>query len=177
MKNKLRFFLLALLFLACWFSFAFASCKNDCQASSDALRLIMKWEGFAPVPYKDIAGHLTYAYGHKIEPGIDYKFPVTPDEAEEILRRDVVVYANGVNRLAKVRLMQNQFDALTSFTYNLGISSLRRSTLIKRVNAGRHDEVPKRFLDWNKARINGILQPVRGLTLRRLDEADMYAGH
>ena len=77
-----------------------------------------------------------------------------------------------VNTAVKVPLQQNQFDALVSWTYNLGGGNLNASTMLKVLNAGEYDEVPNQMLRWNKA--GGKV--LEGLTRRREAEGNMFCG-
>lgn len=129
-----------------------------------------------PFPYKDIAGIETVGYGYVIRPGDKFTYPLLPLDAAALLKKTMNKFERDINGVVAVKLYQNQFDAVASLTYNIGSDALRGSTLIKRVNAERHSEVPDCFLMWNKARIDGVLQPVYGLTVRRKEEANLYAG-
>jgi lysozyme len=71
-------------------------------------------------------------------------------------------------------ITQNQFDALVSFAYNVGLEAFRKSTLLKKVNANPNDKlISNQFLRWNKSR-GRVLQ---GLTNRRIEEARIYFAH
>lgn len=129
-----------------------------------------------PFPYNDIAGIKTVGYGHVILPGDKFDYPLLPAEAYSLLKKTMAKFQREINSLVRISTSQNQFDALASITYNIGPAALKSSTLLKRVNARRHTDVPSCFLMWNKARVGGVLQPVKGLTLRRQQEADLYAG-
>jgi lysozyme len=88
-----------------------------------------------------------------------------------LFREDVRVYEAAASRHITASLERHQFDALVSFTFNLGESNFRRSTLLKRVNASDFDDVPAQLLRWNKA--GG--REVRGLTRRREAEGAVFA--
>lgn len=149
---------------------------DPCRIGDDAVAMIQHFEGYSPFVYEDVAGKKTIGFGHLILKGEIFPEPLLPGEADELLRKDMGRTVDGVNHLVAVSLKQNQFDSLVSFTFNLGTGALGTSTLLKRVNAQRHAEVPPQFLRWDKARLNGKLQPVRGLTIRRETEAKLY-GH
>jgi lysozyme len=144
---------------------------DPCQPSDAGVTLIQHFEGYEPFIYDDVAGKKTLGFGHLILKGERFPEPLLPDEADTLLRKDLRRTVDGVNRAVAIRLRQNQFDSLTSFTFNVGTGALQSSTLLRRVNAGRHAEVPPQFLRWDKA---GGKQ-VRGLTIRREAEAGLYA--
>lgn len=129
-----------------------------------------------PFPYKDIAGIETVGYGYVLRPGDKFDYPLLPLDADALLKKTMGRFERDINRFVTIRLYQNQFDAVASLTYNIGSEALRGSTVLKRINAAQHAQVPDGFLMWNKARIGGVLQPVYGLTLRRKEEAKLYAG-
>lgn len=147
---------------------------RPCQCSRAGIELIQHFEGYSPFVYEDVAGKKTVGFGHLIVDGEQFDEPLLPEEASELLRKDVAVAERGVNRATRITLRQSQFDALTDFAFNLGTGALQSSTLLRRVNAETHDEVPAQFLRWNKARVNGVMQPVRGLTRRREAEVEFY---
>lgn len=137
--------------------------------------LIKEFEGLSLSAYKCPAGVWTIGYGHTTAAGVPVVTPtmtVTRQEAEEILVRDLGQYEQGVKKLVKVGLSQNQFDALVSFAYNAGIGALAKSTLLKRVNEGRFDDVPAEFMKWTR----GGGKQLRGLVRRRRAEAKMWRG-
>jgi hypothetical protein len=74
-----------------------------------------------------------------------------------------------------VPLSQHQYDALVSFVFNLGAGNFRSSTLLKKLNKGLYEEIPAQILRWNKARVDGKLTELRGLTRRRTAEAALWA--
>jgi GH24 family phage-related lysozyme (muramidase) len=123
--------------------------------------------------YKDPIGVLTIGYGHTSaagEPLVKEGMTITQDEAEAILKRDLVKYEIPVGNLVKVNLNQNQFDVLVDFAYNAGVGNLKTSTLLKKVNAGDFDAVPDELMKWTKG--GGKVLP--GLVRRRRAEADWW---
>ena len=115
----------------------------------------------------------TIGYGHLITEANKEQFldGVDEDEALELLRQDVTVAERAVLRLISVPLTQGQFDALVSFTFNLGSGALQRSTLRRKVNREELDDVPAEFLRWVWA--GG--KKLRGLVKRRQAETKHYA--
>jgi lysozyme len=102
---------------------------------------------------------------------------ITKEQAEELLRKDVETFEKELNAVVKVPLTQNQFDALISFVYNIGISKFKNSKVLKLINDKRFDEAAEELLKWNKA-INQFKQyvVVPGLVRRRKDEYLLFKG-
>lgn len=146
-------------------------CLKDCRVSEIGQMMERSLEGYAAFPYKDAAGKDTIGYGHLVQAGEHFILPVLPPEAEKLYQKDSARIAAQVNKSVGVRLWQKQFDALHSFTYNLGAANLQRSTLLKRVNTEQHYEVPPQFLRW----IYAGGQKIKGLEFRRESEAELYA--
>ncbi len=142
------------------------------QVTEDGLRLIRRFEGFSALPYLCPAGYLTVGYGHLVRNPQAFKQPITEDEATEMLVVDIETTARAVLRLISVSLTDGQFDALVSFTFNLGAGALQRSTLRRKVNREDHDDVPTEFAKWIWA--GGKKQ--KGLIRRREAEAVLYIG-
>lgn len=139
------------------------------RISNNGLTLIKRFEGFSATVYKDAAGKPTIGYGHLIRPGERFT-RLTRAQATELLRRDVTIAEKAVRRHVRVRLTQNQFDALVSFTFNLGEGQFRRSTLLKRVKAKNHARVPMELTKW----VHAGGRPLLGLARRRVAEARLY---
>jgi len=99
---------------------------------------------------------------------------VTPEEAEALLIEDLKTSEEAVERLVKVDLTQNQFDALVSFVFNLGQGNFSKSTLLRKLNRGEYEGAAEEFVRWNKARVEGELKPLAGLTRRRTAEAALF---
>lgn len=151
-------------------------CHKNCPLSDTGSTFISRYEGYSPYIYKDSAGLDTIGIGHLIRPGEKFEEPMTLEEAHDLLKKDAQQAVKGVNRSVQVPLRQHQADALISFTFNVGEGSLRSSSLLRVVNKEFHEEAPGKFLLWNKARVNGKLVPIRGLTIRRAGEGNLYKG-
>jgi lysozyme len=144
------------------------------KPSQNCINLIKRFEGCKLKAYKCPASIYTIGYGTIRYP--DGK-PVKEGEeislyrAESLLTYDVNKFASQI----KVNVNQNQFDALVSFCYNLGIGAFNSSTLKKKVIANPGDpSIREEFMKWNKARVKGVLTELKGLTNRRKAEADLY---
>ncbi|AYL07968.1 lysozyme (plasmid) [Enterobacter asburiae] len=143
------------------------------QISDKGIALIKQFEGCKLTAYQDSVGVWTIGYGwtkpvdgKPIRAGMTIK----QETAERLLKTGLVSYENDVSRLVKVDLTQGQFDALVSFTYNLGARSLSTSTLLRKLNAGDYAGASDEFLRWNKA--GGKV--LNGLTRRREAERALF---
>ncbi|WP_213353744.1 lysozyme [Citrobacter freundii] len=143
------------------------------QTSDKGIALIKKFEGCKLTAYQDSVGVWTIGYGwtqpvdgKPIRAGMTIK----QETAERLLKTGLVSYESDVSRLVKAGLTQGQFDALVSFTYNLGARSLSTSTLLRRLNAGDYAGAADEFLRWNKA--GGKV--LNGLTRRREAERALF---
>ncbi len=139
------------------------------QISKKGLDLIRKYEGLQLAAYVCPGGKLTIGYGHT---GKDVKAGQTIDveRANELLINDVQRFESAVNELVMVPMTQGMLDALISFSFNLGVGSLKSSTLLKKLNADDREAAANEFLRWNKA--NGKV--LAGLTARRESERELF---
>ena len=146
------------------------------RMSEHGLELLTQWEGFETSAYLDSGGKLTIGVGHLLTAAERSSGTVTIDgvpvayggglsraQVTALLRQDLTQYEAAVNEHVTVGLAQNQFDALVSFTFNVGKGALASSTLLKRVNALDFDDVPNQLRKWNK--VND--QVIQGLVNRR----------
>ena len=140
------------------------------KISAEGLALIKKFEGCELEAYQDAVGVWTIGYGHI--KGVKEGMTITKQQAEEMLEEELVEYENYVKEAVKYQLDQCMFDALVSWTYNLGPSNLNSSTLLKVLNAGDYDGVPEQIKRWNKA--GGKV--LTGLVRRREAEALLFEG-
>ncbi|MEK6746514.1 MAG: lysozyme [Pseudomonadota bacterium] len=141
------------------------------QTSENGLELIKQFEGFSGVPYYCPAWKLTIGYGHVILSGENFpKAGILKIEATNLLKQDVSMAEKAINRLVKIPLLQNQFDALVSFAYNIGAQRFENSTLLRFLNDNRMELVAKEFSRWVFA--GGIMQ--KGLVKRRKAEKKLF---
>ena len=139
--------------------------------TQNGIDLIKRFEGFSGKVYICPAGYPTIGYGHVVKPHEDFSTGIDEARAEELLRQDAVIAERAVLRLIGVPLTDGQFDALVSFTYNLGGGALQRSTLRRKINREEHAEVPEQFMRWVWA--GG--RKLKGLVRRREAEAIIYS--
>ncbi len=143
------------------------------KVSQTGIDLIKHFEGLRLEAYKDIAGIWTIGYGHT-GPDVSEGMRISEEEAEALLRKDLTRFEQGVSSAVKVALGQNQFDALVSLAYNIGINAFRGSTAKRLLNKGNFIQAADAITWWNKATINGIRQKVPGLVRRRAAEAALF---
>lgn len=139
-------------------------------------------------PYLDPVGIWTIGYGHALsEKGkfligkadearakAMFNGGITTKQADELLAVDLAGYCRDVQRLVTVQLTDNQFDALLSFAFNVGVSSLKESTLLKRLNSHDYAGAAQEFLKWDKATVKGRKVTLPGLTRRRKAESELF---
>jgi len=140
------------------------------KISAEGLSLIKKFEGCELEAYQDAVGVWTIGYGHI--KGVQEGMTITRQEAEEMLLEELVEYETHVLNAVENQLDQCMFDALVSWTYNLGPTNLNSSTMLKVLNAGQYAEVPAQMKRWNKA--GGKV--LEGLVRRREAEALLFEG-
>ena len=141
------------------------------HTSDKGFELIKKFEGCELEAYQCAAGVWTIGYGHTKDVQEGDKW--AEEKAEFMLWRELEdEYEHYVNSLVTVPINQCQFDALTSWTYNLGPNNLKKSSMLRVLNEGKYDEVPAQMKRWNKAKGKVLA----GLTRRREAEALMFEG-
>ena len=137
--------------------------------SDNGLSLIEQFESLKFKAYKDIRGILTIGYGHTGSDVTDGLI-ISKNQAEILLKNDAQVTVQTINRLVKVVLNQNQFDALCSFIFNVGSGNFASSTMLKLINQSNFTDAANEFPKWDKAA--GTI--VQGLLNRRLKEQELF---
>lgn len=138
------------------------------RTSQRGLSLIKSFEGLRLQAYQDAVGVWTIGYG--TTRGVSAGMAISKEQAERMLLNDVQRFEPEVQRLVTVPLSQNQWDALISFTYNLGSGNLESSTLRRLLNARDYSGAAEQFPRWNKA--GGKV--IQGLVRRRAVERDLF---
>ncbi|WP_266156493.1 lysozyme [Dyella silvatica] len=137
--------------------------------SATGIALIKRFEGFRAQAYRDSVGIWTIGYGHTgpdVTPGLS----IDMAQATALLQADLAQATTAIASLVKVPLQQSQFDALTSFTFNLGAKALAGSTLLRKLNASDYLGAAAEFERWSQA--GG--QVLAGLLRRRIAERTLF---
>lgn len=135
--------------------------------------LITEFEGLRLTAYRCSADVLTIGVGHTSAAGapkVVAGMTITLAEADAILSRDLAKFEASVAKFVRVPVSQNQFDALVSLAFNIGENAFRKSTLVKRLNAGDVQGAAEQFAAWNKVNRKAVV----GLTRRRAAEAKLF---
>jgi lysozyme len=155
------------------------------KVSDKALEVIRHHEGVRTTPYQCPALLWTIGVGHVIDPNHarvplaerkalpipdGWNRKITMGEVDDILKRDLANFERGVERYCPVTLTQGQFDALVSFSFNVGLGTLQRSTLRQKVLRGEMESAADEFLKYT---IGGG-KVLKGLVNRRNDERAMF---
>ena len=138
------------------------------HTSPKGISLIKEFEGLRLKAYKCPGGVWTIGYGHTagVKPGM----VITEEQAEQFLKEDLLIFEKAVNN-QNLSINQNQFDALVSLIYNIGIGNFKKSTLLLKVRIDPGDNsIMDEFLRWvySKGRV------LPGLQRRRLAEVKLY---
>ncbi len=144
------------------------------QTGKAGLELIKSFEGLGLKAYLCPSGVLTIGYGHtgKVRGNkITLQTTITPEEAETLLKEDLIRFEKAVNSLVKVPLNNNQFDALVSFVFNIGINAFSTSTLLTLLNSGDYKGASQQFKRWIYGNGKKVLE---GLEKRRAAEKKLF---
>ena len=136
--------------------------------SQNGIDLIKQFEGLRLEAYQCSAGVWTIGFGHTN--GVKQGDKITLAQAEDFLRSDLEKFENAINNLVNVELNQNQFDALVSFVFNIGINAFKKSTMLKFLNNNSFPLAAGQFDRWIYA--NGNV--VAGLINRRKKEKELF---
>jgi lysozyme len=140
------------------------------RTGSQGIALIKKFEGCELKAYQCSANVWTIGYGHTR--GVKEGDEISADKAEYILLEDLIEFEQYVDNLVTVSLNQDQFDAVVAWTFNLGPTNLKESTMLLRLNDGQYDDVPAQMARWNRS--GG--EVLEGLKRRRKAEGLLFQG-
>ena len=140
------------------------------KISQKGIDLIKKFEGCKLYAYRDSVGVATIGYGHI--KGVKMGMSITQQQAEMFLKDDIKPVETFLNGMG-INYTQGQFDALTSWIFNLGQGNFKSSTMYKYIVARKPDlEITDQMVKWHNA--GG--KPLIGLMKRRCSEANMFLG-
>lgn len=145
------------------------------KISNNGIELIKQFEGLSLKPYLDKVNIPTIGFGSTYyEDGRKVKLkdkPITEERATQLLEFIAnKTFSENINKVVKVPLNQNQFDALVSFAYNIGNKNFNWSTLLKKLNQSDYEGASLEFGRWNQA--SGKI--LSGLVLRRQKEKELF---
>lgn len=135
--------------------------------SPKGIELIKEYEGLRLKPYNDV-GRLAIGYGHTGY--VTKTMNITEERAAKLLYADLVHIQKQLRLLISVSVTQNQFDALVSFVYNVGVGAFKRSVLLKELNSGNYTKAANELHRWVYA--NGV--KLAGLVRRRQAEFELF---
>ena len=136
--------------------------------SKNGLDLIKHFESLQLKAYKCSANVWTIGYGHT--KNVKEGDRICEDQANCFLMQDLYSVERAIIRLVKVKINQNQFDALCSLIFNIGISAFNKSTLLAKLNKEDYVGAAEQFRRWNK--VNNVV--MAGLVRRRQAEEDLF---
>ncbi|NBH76232.1 lysozyme [Rodentibacter pneumotropicus] len=124
------------------------------KTSERGITHIIRDEGERLTAYQDVVGiwtigvgHIGFVDGKPVAKGMT----ITQEKSREILKADLARFEKAINASVNVPLKQNQFDALVSLAFNIGEGAFRRSTLLRKLNAGDYNGASQQFLVWKNA--------------------------
>ena len=142
------------------------------KTSKQGIEFIKAREGCKLAPYNDIRGCATIGVGHLIgmRPVNSTDKPITMEQAEQILERDLKRFEDNINKVVRIVLTQNDFDALVSFTFNVGFGEFNTSRTLQLLNGSDRREFARALLTWDK--VDGTPNTV--IHARRVLESDLF---
>ena len=146
------------------------------NVSQRAIEMLKHHEGVRCKPYRDCVGLWTVGVGHLIGDGKslpdEWNRTLSTEEVDALLRKDLARFERGVSKFCPVQLTQGEFDALVSFSFNLGLGTFQRSTIRQALLRGDKETAMESLVKYCKA--GGKI--LKGLQNRRLDERKLFEG-
>lgn len=146
---------------------------DEMSLSPEGINQICNFEGLKLSAYDDGNGVWTIGYGTTRYPNgkrVSEGDRCTLDQAKAYMQHDLKIFERAINSSVKVPLKQNQFDALVSLTYNIGVGAFKNSTLLKKLNLGDYKEAANQFDVW----VNAGGKRLQGLVNRRAIEKKLF---
>lgn len=137
-----------------------------------AVGLIMQREGLELETYEGFGGQLHIGYGHSanVRPGM----AITVTEAESLLRDDLVIIEQEIQKRLQVPVNENEFSAMVLLAYNIGTGAFGGSSVLTELNNGDRAAAANAFLLWNKIQRGGVLEENSNLTKHREEERELF---
>jgi len=148
--------------------------ENIKFTSNRGKQLIKNKEGLRLSVYLDPAGLPTIGYGHLILPDETFTDDITIEEAETLLKFDLIGAERCITNTVTETLNQNQFDALVSFVFNIGCDNFETSTLLKKLNSGDVQGASNELERWKFITVDGEKVISNGLISRRAEEKNLF---
>ena len=146
---------------------------DEMSLSVEGVNQICNFEGLKLSAYDDGTGVWTIGYGTTRYPNgkrVSEGDRCSLEQAKTYMQHDLKIFERAVNSSVKVHLKQNQFDALVSLTYNIGVGAFKHSTLLKKLNSGDYKEAANQFDVW----VNAGGKRLQGLVNRRAMEKKLF---
>lgn len=148
------------------------------RSDLEAILLVLSYEQLRLKPYDDGVGVMTVGWGHRILPGeADLRNEITRERANRLFVEDFAKHEQAALKAiagAPVELSPLQVGAIASLCFNIGGTAFANSSVAKAIRAGELHRVPAAIKLWNKGRVKGKLQVMRGLTIRRAGEVELW---
>lgn len=162
------------------------------QLDYKGLEFLKDAEGREPQAYPDTGNHLTIGYGHLLTESelisgvlnartmhgdtytVQWRDGLSQNEMDDVFRYDLISVEHTVNKYVRVSLQQHHYNALVSFTFNVGNTGFATSTLLRLLNQGKYSAVPAQLRRWVYETRNGVKRRVPGLVNRREKEVKMW---
>jgi lysozyme len=142
------------------------------QVSRNAVTLIKRFEGYRAKAAQLANGRWTIGYGHTLT--AREGATVSAQDAEALLLYDLIAVAHAINEHSYTPLNQNQFDALASFAFNIGVENFQRSAVLRRINEGALIQAACSMEMWRKADFGGERIVIDALVRRRSAEKNLF---
>lgn len=143
------------------------------KVTASGIDLVKRFEKYSPTVYLDEGGRAHIGYGYLLQPGENIAYMSEPEAAAK-LKSKINEAENVIDNYVTVPLTQNQYNALASFVYNIGVNAFIGSTLLKKLNRRDYTGAANEMLRWNKITKDSKKIVSQGLVRRRNIEKDLF---
>lgn len=152
--------------------------SNFISVSDKCINLLKQSEGFSSKAYLDANGKYSIGYGsqyYKDGTAVGATDTITQAQAIDLMKLKIEKeFLPSIHRTVKFPVTQGMVDALVDFSYNIGIGAFARSSVVSELNSGRYEVAASKFIEYNKANVNGVKQELPALTNRRTKEKNLF---